>query len=172
MWGQRFYGSHKTAKGGGCFWRLQRFSVSVWVWGMRFFAHDLHGYMLKWQRCGCGSMQRLDFSPRKNLNGNESAMQVGQLAWPIRIFSPVTKPSPAAPISNFATQKAEYKSPISNNRTAAFAALPRPPIPLFKRKKPCLKPRDLSAATSPPLYKAPKFNMLMKPKNANTDYPS
>jgi hypothetical protein len=34
-----------------------------------------------------------------------------------------------------------------------------------------LRPRDVSQVTSPPLFKALKFNMLMTPKNANTDLP-
>jgi hypothetical protein len=61
VWVWRFAGCHKTETGGGCFLRLQRFSASVSVWGMRFLPHALHGSMLKPLQCGCGGMYRLSF---------------------------------------------------------------------------------------------------------------
>jgi hypothetical protein len=44
---------------GGCFLGLRRFSLSVRLWDMRFSPHVLHSSMLKWSRCECGNMQRL-----------------------------------------------------------------------------------------------------------------
>lgn len=114
VWEWLFLEFHKTAKGGGCFLFLQCFSVSVWVWDMRFSAHDLHGSMLKRQRCGCGGMQRLVFSAQEFSESIDSEMQVGQLAWPIRNCPP-TAPTQPLPISNFALQKADLKKQINKH---------------------------------------------------------
>jgi hypothetical protein len=65
MWVRRFCGCHKTATEGGCFLAVHCFSMPVTVWHKRFPPHAQHASMQKPPPCGCGSMQRQQFSPTR-----------------------------------------------------------------------------------------------------------
>jgi hypothetical protein len=112
MWVWRFYGCHKTAKGGGCFLGLQRFSAPVSVWRASFSSQEQHMSMLNSTACGCESMYRLLFSPQESMY---SAMQIGQLAWPVKQVSAHREPAYNQPYKQFWQSKNTTKNNISNS---------------------------------------------------------
>jgi hypothetical protein len=75
------------------------------VVGYAFSCTSLHGSMLEAPSCGCGGMYRLLFSAQESVDSNEQHNAGRGLAWRIRRFSVLFKPTPAVPLSNFGVER-------------------------------------------------------------------